>query len=314
MKINVIDKDGSALPYACIYINKSYYCVTNIDGIAFIPNNKLIFGDTIRATYIGLNPSMVIYTEKMQNTSESLMLNSEKVFEMSPVFVTSNFDHWRHFKKNLKPRNVLPPNCIINGNFEINILYDNNKSFKDIKGAFNLDNTLNKRAIYNYIFASLPTITSISPNVTLSEDTKRAMANALQISYQILSRIKAEHQANNKYSDITFLGIVDNYNCFRLVYTTKELQNKLSFQMEIYVDRETKEIKLMKYYSPSTINNRNFSSDQNSLSSASYKQLSSQRKKQRVESMVPDRIEFNFPDKNNQMIHLVLLNLDFSFL
>ncbi len=91
MKVTVVDKDGNALSYASIYINKGQCCITNIDGVALIPKAKLNYGDTIMATYIGLSPGMIIYSEKMQNASETLTLNSEKNFEISPVVITSDF-------------------------------------------------------------------------------------------------------------------------------------------------------------------------------------------------------------------------------
>ena len=82
--------------------------------------------------------------------------------------------------------------------------------------------------------------------------------------------------------------------------------------MEFLVDRDSYEIKSIKYFTPSK--DRVFSSDQNNLISAYYIKWSSQRKNQREESMIPNRIEFNFTDKNNQRVNLVLLNLDFQFL
>ena len=303
IKVTVVDKDGNALSYASININKGHCCITNIDGVALIPLAKLNFGDTIMATYIGLSPGMIIYSEKMQNESEILTLDSEKLFEISPVVIMSDFNHWNYFNKKVKPNSVKLPNCIVRGDFEIT---NNN-----IKGSFNLDNTKDKRAIYNFMFSSLPTITSNTQDTILRDQLKRVIANIIQTSYQMLSRIKAEHRAKFKYSNISYLGIIDNYNCFRLVYTTKELQNKLSFQMEFLVDRDSYEIKSIKYFTPSK--DRVFSSDQNNLISAYYIKRSSQRKNKNEESMLPNRIEFNFTNKNNQLCNLVLLNLDFQF-
>jgi hypothetical protein len=127
-----------------------------------------------------------------------------------------------------------------------------------------------------------------------------SISRSINIACQSISRIHWEHNSNSKYSIVTYLGVNNNYNYFRIVYTDGK-KGSPSYQILLSADKDNKEIKTISsnYYT------RFLSADC----------IKSEFKKgnRRLVLTVPSEIEYNLEEqKVKSMIKLTLSSLTFQ--
>jgi len=255
LQITVRDNNG-ALPYASIYINKNQSSVTDSEGIAYIFFDKLNDGDTITSTYIGMKSSSIIYNKQMQGLSKcTIVLDNNFVYELDPIVVKAVAnDDWKLFQKNVKAYNtIIFQSCIVKGKFRAKVLLPHEGISQNIEGSFELKNIIPRKltdgGFLKYYFAALPEITTSVKDTIIKNKARSAISRSISVTCQTISRIHGEHSINSKYSKVTYLGLNDNCQFFRIVYTDGH-KDSPSYQILFSVNKDNQEIATVNFDIP----------------------------------------------------------------
>ena len=307
LEITVVDSNKETLPFASIYINNILANVTDSEGIAYVTFDKLKYGDTISSTYIGMKSSYIIFDKQIHNESKcTIILDNNFSYELNPVLIKATTkDDWKFFHKNVNTYSTfLYDNCIVIGNFRAEVELSSDQIPQNIAGTFELKNIIPQKTkggdFFKYYFAGLPEINPSLKDTVLSNKLMTSISRSINIACQSISRIHWEHNSNSKYSIVTYLGVNNNYNYFRIVYTDGK-KGSPSYQILLSADKDNKEIKTISsnYYT------RFLSADC----------IKSEFKKgnRRLVLTVPSEIEYNLEEqKVKSMIKLTLSSLTFQ--
>lgn len=302
----VVTSNGEILPYANIVLNGKHYCLTDLNGEAVISGTSLAAGDTITVSYIGMQIASVICDKQNMSASKMIIqLDNTINYEIDPLIVKADFNHWKFFKKNTVSANAVMTNCIVNGNFEFHIAGNSDV----MNGSFILNNTipLKTKDFFKYYFSELPIIKSTDAAIT--DDIRKIITQSISTSCQIISRINAERYSDYKYSEITYLGIKNGLRLFRIVYTNRDLQKKLSFQILAFVNLKTNQIASCEYAVPLFVG-KPIPATRRSSYKIDYKEYTP--KDGKTTYMIPDKIEIHDVSANKQPVTIFLSSIEFQ--
>ena len=315
LQVSVRDNNGS-LPYASVYINQNLSGITDPEGFAFLSLDKLNYGDTITSTYIGMKPASIIYNKQMHGLSKcTIILDNDKVYELDPVVIKAfDNDGWKIFHKSVKTYNSFTyMSCIVKGKFKAEVLLPQETIPHNIDGSFELENKIPQKTplvdFYKYYFTTLHELTTSSQDTAVKNRTISAIKQSISTSCQTISRINWERWNNSKYSKVSYLGINNNCQFFRIVYTNKQFKDSLSFQVLFSVNKDNQEIETVEYYIPLRIYSSSF--DREKILSAVCQKLV-YKKGKKVDVTIPVEIGYNDKLKDNTMINLILSDLSFK--
>lgn len=108
-----VTSDGEPLIYSHIFINGKYCCYSDTTGVAYIPLSKLSPGDTISASYIGMESSVVVYNAKLASEGRcqigmkpNLTLDEITISYYNSMELFKKYVSFRNFPRNLYTYNA----------------------------------------------------------------------------------------------------------------------------------------------------------------------------------------------------------------
>jgi hypothetical protein len=319
-----MDSKGVTLPYASIYINRIPSNITNMNGIALIPFDKLIYGDTITSTFIGMDTASVVFTKKIQGISKcKIILNNDYVYKLDPVVVKASAQGGlKLFHNDVKTYNSLIfTSCIINGNFKAQIFLPSDGRSHNIEGTFILSNANPPKIpldnFFKYNILQLPIIKTEENNTSVLRSTVHAITIAFNRSCKTISRINWEHRTSTKDSKVSYLGLVNDCIFFRFTYldyfrSGNKIKQISSFQTIFSASKNTQEIETIESYTDYIANNAPI--ERKKMLFAICKKLEYINNGKVVAITVPERMEYNFKSINGQIINLILSNITIKVL
>ena len=250
IRVFVSDSEG-ALPHAHVFVNENPISATNTSGEAIIRQKSLQIGDTISATYIGMQPVFRIYDEQIRQSGKCDLLLAEQdvyLLESATVIGYDKKDSRKIFRKNVKTHPQLLQNCVITAQFSCEITLAD-KTARILEGSFILKNNIprgsSNQDIPKLYFNAMPEIITNSDTTHVYTELLGSIRYVYRGACNIIGELDLEHSAARPHSNLYYLGLKDGQRFFR--YTNSDPNYRSGSQILFDSDIEPQELKTIKY-------------------------------------------------------------------
>lgn len=239
-EITVLNKNSQPMPYAYVLINNKPVEITDTNGIAIIPQNKLMNNDTISVSYLGAYPTNFIYKGDLDKSKKHIFFLDESAYNLNEVVITDQ-DFEKLFRKSTKSIPTLNYNCKMGAKFDMKLSYPNHTDYSFF-GTFEANN--DSRLTHKFWAWFDPPIKFITDSDTTRMLRSLNYRTHEALNHCILSLWKWQHSDKkmNPKPIYSYLGEKNSYNIFRITYPGSWWSG-FYYQVIFYVNKETKYIK-----------------------------------------------------------------------
>lgn len=255
IEITVLNKNSQPMPYAFILVNGKPLATSDTLGVAIIPTNKLVDKDTISVRYLGTSSQWILFDVSLKKIGKYCFYIEESAFILDELVVTLR-DPEKLFRKNTKIIPQLNYNCIMDSKFDAKF-QDTTQKVYYVIGSLEAANEAWSK---NFSYRSRGWFHHPLKFTTDSDTTKTGRLLNFNTHIALHSIIKALEICRNKSYGIykphySYLGVKDNYKVFRISYPQTYIG--YSYQIILYVDKNTKFIHSVEFEAVNTNLNKN---------------------------------------------------------
>ena len=305
IEITVLNKNSQPMPYAFILVNGKALATSDTLGVAIITTSKLIDKDTISISYLGTSSQWILYDDSLKKSGKYCFYIEESSFMLNELLVILQ-DPEKLFRKSTKLIRQLNYNCLMYANFDANFK-EVDKTVYHAAGSLEAANEVwSKNFSYRaHGWFHLP-LKFATDSDTLKTGRRLNFNIHLALNY-INSVLETCHtKSYGKYKPhYSYLGEKDNYKIFRISYP--ETYIGYSYQIILYVDKDTKYIRSLEFEAVNTILNRDIYINKFSINCDC--ELFTQKKPMMNTVMIPVNLRYNAQMFDGSHVDIKLSNI-----
>ena len=249
IEITILDNNSEPLPFAHIYVDNKPVAISDTSGMAILSAELLSEVDTIRVSYIGANPAMIIYDKSLKEKGKYCFHLDVSVNSIDEIVVKYE-DIKKLLQKNTSRIPAVNYNCTMNCLFESNF-YVSNKSITLSGQLEAINEPISKNYTFNrYGWFHHP----IKFNTNGDTSRIRVLHSHIHIALNFINLAITISQLDH-YGKLdafySFVGNENDHKIFRISYP-ETYQIGYSYQILIFVDTKTKIIDHMQFEAVNT--------------------------------------------------------------